>query len=238
MILLPEFDAPAHVGEGWQLKNVTSCFNYQPWAKYCVEPPCGQLDPTVDHLYDILEDIYSEMYPAFQSPDLFHMGGDEVSVSCWNSSERIRNWMLKKGWRLEEDDFMRLWGHFQDNALERLDRVTGRKLPIIMWTSRLTDIPYVEQYLDKARYIIQVIIMFITSLAFLGITAIIPCGLFQFTDLDDWLRYENPRSTQAWLQIDFIKLRCSVFRLWIRWMGSGWQQLVCTICWLGKSLQQ
>lgn len=157
VIVMPEFDAPAHVGEGWQLKNVTSCFNFQPWTQYCVEPPCGQLDPSKDKLYDILEDIYREMFASFRSPDIFHMGGDEVSHSCWNSSKTIQDWMKERGWGLAESDFMKLWGYFQDHALERLDKVAGRKVPIIMWTSRLTDVPYVEEYLDKSRYIIQVL---------------------------------------------------------------------------------
>lgn len=109
-------------------------------------------------MYDILEDIYREMYDAFRKPDIFHMGGDEVSHACWNSSEEIQEWMLKQGWQLKEEDFMKLWGHFQDNALERLDKVIGKKVPIIMWTSHLTDVPYVEKYLDKERYIIQVVI--------------------------------------------------------------------------------
>lgn len=156
VLLLPEFDAPAHVGEGWQFKNLTACFNAQPWSKYCVEPPCGQLDPTKDQMYDILEDIYREMYEAFGQPDIFHMGGDEVSNSCWNSSAEIQEWMKSRGWGLETADFMKLWGHFQENALARLDKVTGKTLPVIMWTSHLTEVPYVEKYLDKNRYIIQV----------------------------------------------------------------------------------
>lgn len=162
--MLPEFDAPAHVGEGWQQKEVTTCFNAQPWSKFCVEPPCGQLDPTKDKLYDILEDIYREMYDAFQRPDIFHMGGDEVSTSCWNSSVGIQKWMKDHGWNLKNDDFMKLWGHFQDNALARLDKVVQRKIPIIMWTSHLTDVPYVDKYLDKDRYIIQVSLMFVRFL--------------------------------------------------------------------------
>lgn len=156
VLVLPEFDAPAHVGEGWQKKNATACFNYQPWIKYCVEPPCGQLDPTKDHMYDILEDIYTEMYAAFGKPDIFHMGGDEVSHKCWNASADIQQWMLARGWSLTEADFIKLWGHFQETALQRLDKVTQRRLPIIMWTSRLTDVPFLEQHLDKDRYIIQV----------------------------------------------------------------------------------
>lgn len=154
--IIPEFDAPAHVGEGWQGKNLTICFNAQPWRKYCVEPPCGQLDPSKDELYPILEDIYREIMEMFRFPDVFHMGGDEVSHSCWNVSTELQMWMTKKGWGHEEVDFMKLWGHFQDSALERVDKVTKNRLPIIMWTSRLTDVPFVEQYLDNSRYIIQV----------------------------------------------------------------------------------
>lgn len=154
--VLPEFDAPAHVGEGWQKKDLITCFNIQPWQKYCAEPPCGQLDPSKDQVYDVLEDIYREMLEYFSYPDLFHMGGDEVNVDCWNTSVPLQNWMLNRGWNLTESDFMKLWGHFQDNALERLDKVNSQKVPIIMWTSRLTEEPFLTKYLNKDRYIIQI----------------------------------------------------------------------------------
>lgn len=154
--VLPEFDAPAHVGEGWQKKGLTTCFNFQPWKHFCVEPPCGQLDPSKDELYNVLEDIYREMLQSFDYPDLFHMGGDEVSVGCWNTSKPLQDWMINRGWNLEETDFMKLWGYFQENALARLDKVNKQKVPIIMWTSRLTDEPFLTKYLDKNRYIIQI----------------------------------------------------------------------------------
>ncbi|XP_055306307.1 chitooligosaccharidolytic beta-N-acetylglucosaminidase-like [Sitodiplosis mosellana] len=156
VLLLPEFDAPAHVGEGWQKKNVTTCFNMQPWQAYCTEPPCGQLDPTKDQLYDILEDIYSEMYEAFGRPDRFHMGGDEVHEECWNSSKEIQNFMLNLGLELDSNGFMDLWGYFQAKAVARMDKVTEPNVPIIMWTSSLTDKAHVGKYLDKQKYIIQV----------------------------------------------------------------------------------
>ncbi|XP_036338176.1 chitooligosaccharidolytic beta-N-acetylglucosaminidase [Rhagoletis pomonella] len=154
--VMPEFDAPAHVGEGWQHKDMLACFNAQPWKNYCVEPPCGQLDPTVEELYPVLEDIYREMFDLFD-PDVFHMGGDEVSVDCWNSSKRIQNWMLEKGWTLNESDFIRLWAHFQNEALIRVDTVAQSQQPLItLWTSHLTQVPYIDDYLDKERYIIQI----------------------------------------------------------------------------------
>lgn len=153
--VLPEFDAPAHVGEGFQGLDVTACFNAQPWNKYCVEPPCGQLDPTQDRLYDILQKIYTDMFNVFK-PDIFHMGGDEVSNSCWNSSTRIQNWMVEQGWGLTDENFLRLWGLFQEKALEKVEQVAGKELPIILWTSHLTELPHVTKFLNKDKYIIQV----------------------------------------------------------------------------------
>lgn len=53
--MVPEFDSPAHVGAGWQNTGFTTCYDKLPWNLYCVGPPCGQIDPTVDGLYDFLE---------------------------------------------------------------------------------------------------------------------------------------------------------------------------------------
>ncbi|XP_053676334.1 chitooligosaccharidolytic beta-N-acetylglucosaminidase [Anopheles nili] len=156
--IIPELDAPAHVGEGWEKLGVTACFNYQPWENYCVEPPCGQLDPTKSEVYDILDDVYREMNAMFDRSDVFHMGGDEVSIRCWNATGSIQKWMNDQEWGLTEQDFMKLWNYFQTEALRRLDQTlpAGEKRPIVMWTSKLTESPYLEQYLDKDRYIIQV----------------------------------------------------------------------------------
>ncbi|XP_054735710.1 chitooligosaccharidolytic beta-N-acetylglucosaminidase-like [Anastrepha obliqua] len=154
--VMPEFDAPAHVSEGWQHKGMVACENYQPWRSYCGEPPCGQLDPTVDELYSVLEDIYREIFQLF-SPDVFHMGGDEVLSKCWNASDSIRDWMQLRGWDWNEDDFHRLWGYFQTKALERVDKVSNNSKPLVtLWTSSLTQDPYLDKYLDKSRYIIHI----------------------------------------------------------------------------------
>lgn len=96
--IVPEFDAPAHVGEGWQWadnQQATVCFKKEPWQKFCVEPPCGQINPVSEFAYQILQGIYSDMENLFDS-DLFHMGGDEVSIGCWNSSQVITDWMNEK----------------------------------------------------------------------------------------------------------------------------------------------
>lgn len=155
--VLPEFDAPAHVGEGWQWvgHNTTVCFKAEPWQSYCVEPPCGQLNPTSDKVYEILEGIYKEMLDDFH-PDIFHMGGDEVNVNCWNSSDIIKNWMLAKGWNLSESSFYLLWDYFQEKAFEKLTLANGGKqIPAVVWTSGLTSEENIK-HLDPSKYIIQI----------------------------------------------------------------------------------
>ncbi|CAH2236695.1 jg20913 [Pararge aegeria aegeria] len=153
--VLPEFDAPAHVGEGWQDTDLTVCFNAQPWQSFCVEPPCGQLNPIKDELYDYLEDIYSDMAEVFPT-DIFHMGGDEVSEKCWNTSTEIQQFMKQNRWDLDNAGFLDLWNYFQTKAQDRVYKAFGKKLPLIMWTSTLTNYVHVDKYLNKDDYIIQV----------------------------------------------------------------------------------
>ena len=49
--ILPEFDAPAHVGNGWQFTQnsldwgkIILCMEKENWMKHCAEPPCGQVN--------------------------------------------------------------------------------------------------------------------------------------------------------------------------------------------------
>ncbi|CAG9857968.1 unnamed protein product [Phyllotreta striolata] len=153
--VVPEFDAPAHVGEGWQDTGYLVCLNAQPWQIYCVEPPCGQFDPTKEGLYDAIEDLYGDMLEQFE-PDVFHMGGDEVTFKCWENTTSIVEWMRAKGWGTTDRDFVKLWNHFQSNALERLYKKAGREIPAIMWTSHLTTPEYLVESLPKDKYYIQV----------------------------------------------------------------------------------
>lgn len=96
------------------------------------------------------------MITQFQ-PDIFHMGGDEVNFNCWNSTDSIVEWMAtEKGWGRSEEDFVKLWNYFQEQALERLYKKAGGQIPAIMWTSHLTQKEYVLDYLPKDKYIIQI----------------------------------------------------------------------------------
>lgn len=87
---------------------------------------------------------------------MIHMGGDEVFVECWNISNTLQEWMIERGWNLNTPDFMNLWGYFQENALASFDKVSKKRVPVILWSSSLTQQPYLTEHLkDKDRYIIQ-----------------------------------------------------------------------------------
>lgn len=95
--VVPELDTPAHVAEGWQHfgEDVLLCFKHEPWVGFCVDPPCGFLNPVNPKVYEVLQNLYKEFNHLFLS-DVFHMGGDEVMYSCWNKTEDVIRWMDKR----------------------------------------------------------------------------------------------------------------------------------------------
>jgi hexosaminidase len=153
--VIPEIDVPGHTSEGWFRKNLTSCYHPEPSQPCMGAHPCGQLDPSKGELYIVLEDIYRELVEYFDNPEIFHTGGDEIFLPCWNASSSLQSWMLNRGWNLNEEGFMSLWGYFQENAVNAFDKVRSKKVQIIVWSSTMTLEPFVSQYLDKDRYIIQ-----------------------------------------------------------------------------------
>ena len=115
--IIPEFDQPAHCGEGWQwgpaagFGNLAVCVNQEPWQKYCVEPPCGQLNPIDQKLYGVLGKIYEGYFELFE-PDIFHVGGDEINLNCWNTTSEIYNWMKSNYGGVQKDHYFDLWNMF------------------------------------------------------------------------------------------------------------------------------
>ncbi|XP_037773612.1 chitooligosaccharidolytic beta-N-acetylglucosaminidase-like [Penaeus monodon] len=161
--VLPEFDAPAHVGNGFQwgekqgLGKLAVCVNQEPWQSYCVEPPCGQLNLANPNMYDILGQIYNEMVELFSPIDLFHYGGDEVNLNCWNTTDEITSWMDENNFGRDADAYYNQWSIFQEKSRQLLTAANGgNEVPGILWTSHLTEEGRADQYLDPTKYIIQI----------------------------------------------------------------------------------
>lgn len=82
--IIIEIDSPAHAGNGWQwgkefgFGDMAVCVDKGPWRKYCVQPPCGQLNPINTNTYKWLGKIYKDLINVLPKGEAFHMGGDEV----------------------------------------------------------------------------------------------------------------------------------------------------------------
>lgn len=80
-----EIDSPSHSGNGWNwghrfgLGNLAVCVNKQPWRNYCIQPPCGQLNPVNPFIFGVLRDVYRHLQSLLPQDETVHVGGDEVS---------------------------------------------------------------------------------------------------------------------------------------------------------------
>lgn len=130
---------------------------------YCVQPPCGQLNPLNDNMYGIMKEIYQDLAEVLQPDEIMHMGGDEVYIPCWNATPEITSAMIDKGYDLSLRSFYKLWSEFHRRNLDSFDDVTnsvhGRQTntpkDVILWSSHLTDPAIIQDFLPNNRFIIQ-----------------------------------------------------------------------------------
>jgi len=55
--------------------------------------------------------------------DIFHMGGDEVDLRCYNSSEPITTYMEEKNYARDVEGFMQLWNEFQEKGFSKSSNI-------------------------------------------------------------------------------------------------------------------
>lgn len=87
--VVPEFDTPGHAtcwGRGYPQLFPSSC-NANTGLVF---------DVTSDYVYKFMLGLLQEVTSVF-TDDFFHLGGDEVSFDCWNSSEAVTLWMQQHG---------------------------------------------------------------------------------------------------------------------------------------------
>jgi len=105
--------------------------------------------------YTTLGKLYQDFFELFET-DMFHMGGDEVNMNCWNTTEEIRAELERRGQTGTEEELLDMWKEFQDQAAEKVYDAAGSRVPLILWTNSLTEKGHVEKFLSKDDYIIQI----------------------------------------------------------------------------------
>ncbi|XP_024940896.1 chitooligosaccharidolytic beta-N-acetylglucosaminidase isoform X2 [Cephus cinctus] len=157
-----ELDSPSHAGAGWEwgesigYGKLAVCANQQPWNQFCIQPPCGQLNPVNLRTYRVLRSIYKDVLEIWGHESVLHLGGDEVFLPCWNSSVEIISAMQERGMNRSEEDFLKLWGEFHSTQVQMLDQErNSNSISAIVWSSHLTSPDIIENHLDKKRFVIQ-----------------------------------------------------------------------------------
>lgn len=136
--VIPEFEVPGHSRAGYLAlnKSVLACENSW-WSNdvgldyTAVEPPPGQLEILNDETYEVVEGIYGELSEMFED-HIFHVGGDELQINCYNFSTVTQDWFAANSSRTFED----LVQYWVDKAIPIFERVKDRKL--MMWEDILT----------------------------------------------------------------------------------------------------
>ncbi|KAG9306415.1 hypothetical protein G9A89_018298 [Geosiphon pyriformis] len=121
--IIPEFDMPGHTASiAPSHPEIISCHNAQPnWNDFAYEPPSGQLDPTLPETYQFIDSLITEMTSWF--PDkVFHGGGDEINLRCWNASAHIREYVAKDS-SFNLDSLIQQFVQKQHDIIIRQDKI-------------------------------------------------------------------------------------------------------------------
>lgn len=139
--VIPEFDAPSHIGHGWEpewtvpagLGRLMLCF-----SKNITGAPIGYMNPANQKSYQVLNDIYSEFYNMSDQPDLIHIGGDEVSTRCWLNDKDVLQWMQDNNYTLNTTGAAMMWLDFEVKVQNIIKQISNNSAMPILWTSTLT----------------------------------------------------------------------------------------------------
>lgn len=129
--------------------KLLTCAEIDNWQNICPEPPCGQLNVANPRAYEVLRDIYEDVIKMFRTKDLmFHVGGDEVSLPCWNSSSDIQEYLKDKDLAITDPkSFDLLWAEFHNKSRTILETATNSPVggkaetalrKLLIWESTLT----------------------------------------------------------------------------------------------------
>jgi len=123
--VIPEFDSPGHVNAFGKTfpQFITECWaNGKPrQAIYSVQGQAEILNPTLEDMYPVLENILAEIKQVF--PDEYiHLGNDEVYYECWKSNPSIREWMKTMNFT----DYHHLEAYYSTKILDKAKKLNKK----------------------------------------------------------------------------------------------------------------
>ncbi|EXJ64459.1 beta-N-acetylhexosaminidase [Cladophialophora yegresii CBS 114405] len=140
--IIPEVDMPGHASQGWTAvdPSIVACANSwwsnDVWAYHtAVEPNPGQLEILNNKTYEVVKNVYTELSALF-ADDIFHVGGDEIQVGCYNFSTLVQEYFAQNSSRTY-DDLLQVW---VDNAIPIFKSVSNKRL--MMWGDVLLNTPH------------------------------------------------------------------------------------------------
>ncbi|KAJ8939169.1 hypothetical protein NQ314_011222 [Rhamnusium bicolor] len=123
--IILEIDAPSHTNEGWnhEEEKLVICGEENVFK--------GHLNPDNKETLNVLESVYKDLLELGTDNENFHIGGDEVDLTCFRNTEASRAY----------SDMKLFWAHFTNRMLDKVKSANKNKLPtnIILWSSPLTD---------------------------------------------------------------------------------------------------
>ncbi|MEM7096697.1 MAG: family 20 glycosylhydrolase [Pseudomonadota bacterium] len=132
--VVPELDLPGHMTH-WIAaypELAPEGFAVEPTKRFGVHPAC--LDPTGDHVYKFLGEIFAEVVGVF-GDEYVHLGGDEVHPKWWSESESVRKFMVDQGF----DSVADLQNYFMCRVQQQLQ---SRDRKVVAWDEVLhPDLP-------------------------------------------------------------------------------------------------
>ncbi|GAB6022838.1 hypothetical protein CHUAL_006933 [Chamberlinius hualienensis] len=123
--VIPEFDTPGHT-ESWGrgARNLlTPCYNSagKPDGSY------GPINPSLASTYDFLRKFFTETKRIFFDK-FFHLGGDEVDFSCWESNPFIKEFMKKMRFG---NDYAKLEHYYMNQLFHIISKYPNSKRYIV-----------------------------------------------------------------------------------------------------------